>query len=150
MGPTTMSSASVARRAGQAANGIERRLHQLERGLARSRDEHGIGAPEVALGPERQAVPEAHERLAAERQVELGDPEAVQARDDRKHAAGLGGQLGTDAVPRETRDRVPPAHGELNSMVPVARTCTPLLTGSHDSGHTSPLASSTSAASAAA
>ena len=98
------------RDAGEAADGVERRLDQLERGLARRRDEHGVGAAEVALGPERQTMAEANERLAAERQVELGDPEAVQARDDRQHAAGLGRELGADAVPGEAGDGVAPAH----------------------------------------
>ena len=130
------------RDARQAADRSERCLDEVKRGVARRGDENGVGAAEVALGPERQAVAEAHERLAAERQVELGDPEAVQARDDRQHTAGLGGQLGADAVPREARDGVPPAHRKLDSMVLLTRTCTPSSDGFFWSQvHTSPLAS---------
>ena len=98
------------RDARQAAHRRECCLDQLKRGLARRSDENGVGAAEVALRAERQAITEANERLAAERQVELGDPEAVQARDDRQHAAGLRGQLGADTVAREAGDGVPPAH----------------------------------------
>ena len=68
----------------------------------------------------RQRMAELHERLGADRRMDLRDPEPVQPRNALERATRLCHDLGPDAVPGEARDRVGRARRhEASSVRPV-------------------------------
>ncbi len=81
---------------------VEIRLHPLERGLARERDENCVGHPARGTGRHREGMAVAGDGLAREGRVHLVDSEAVQPPGLGERAARFRHQLGTDAVPTQT------------------------------------------------
>jgi hypothetical protein len=91
---------------GDAPREIELGLYAFERRLAGRGDENGVGLAACRPRRRRKRVAETADGVAPERHVRLVHGESVQAGDGLHRAAGLGHQLGADAVAGEAGDFV--------------------------------------------
>src|SRR4051794_11648034 len=112
------------RDAGDRPADVEIGLDRRERALVRKRGEHRVRAKVAGARDGRKPVTEAHEALAAEREVQLSESEPVLARDLEHRAARLRHELGPDAVAGEARNRVA-RHAATSSNTSASVTTSP-------------------------